>query len=99
VREFEVTPEQAGVARGELAQLKGGTPADNAAAIMAMLGGKASAFRDIVLLNAGAALVVAGKAAELAAGVRLAGAAIDSGGATATLSKLIAITREPAPAG
>ena len=99
VREFEVTPEQAGLPRTELAQLKGGTPAENAAAIMALLGGKASAFRDIVLINAGAALVVAEKAPDLAAGTKLAAQAVDSGAATATLAKLISISREPAPAG
>jgi len=98
VREFEVKPEDAGLARADAAALRGGTPAENAGAIMALLGGKAGAFRDIVLLNAGAALIVAEKAKDLAAGARMAAQAIDTGAATATLSKLIAITSEPAPA-
>jgi anthranilate phosphoribosyltransferase len=98
VSEFEVKPEDAGLPRAELAGLKGGTPAENAAAIMALLGGKAGAFRDIVLLNAAAALIVAGKAKTLADGAKLAAQAVDSGAATATLATLIAISREPAPA-
>ena len=98
VREFEIAPEEAGLKRATLAELKGGTPAENAAAIMALLGGKAGAFRDVVLLNAAAALIVAEKTATLAEGVGLAAAAIDSGRATATLSRLIAISREPPPA-
>jgi anthranilate phosphoribosyltransferase len=92
VRRFEVTPDDAGLPRAALADLKGGTPAENAAAIMALLGGKAGAFRDIVLLNAAAALIVADKAATLREGAKLASAAIDDGKAMATLSQLIAIT-------
>jgi anthranilate phosphoribosyltransferase len=92
VRRFEVTPEDAGLRRASLAELKGGTPAENAAAIMALLGGKAGAFRDIVLLNAAAALIVAGKVETLRDGAELAAAALDEGRAMATLSKLIAIT-------
>jgi anthranilate phosphoribosyltransferase len=92
VRRFNVTPEEAGLPRATLAELKGGTPAENAAAIMAMLGGKKNAYRDVVCLNAAASLMVAGKAANLRDGATMAAAAIDSGRATATLSKLIAIT-------
>jgi anthranilate phosphoribosyltransferase len=92
VRRFEVAPEDAGLRRANLADIKGGTPAENAAAIMALLGGKAGAFRDIVLLNAAAALIVAGKVETLRDGAGLAAAALDEGRAMATLSKLIAIT-------
>ena len=92
VRRFTITPEEAGLPRATLADLKGGTPAENAAAIMALLGGRPGAFRDIVLLNAAAALMIVDRATELRAGVALASAAIDSGKAMATLSKLIAIT-------
>jgi len=92
VRRFSITPEEAGLPRAALADLKGGTPAENAAAIMALLGGKPGAFRDIVLLNAAAALMIADKAVDLPAGVALARTAIDSGKAMAALSKLIAIT-------
>lgn len=92
VRRFEITPEQAGLPRSTLADLKGGSPAENAAAIMALFGGKPGAFRDIVLLNAAAALIIAGKVGDLRQGVAAAAQAIDSGQAMATLSKLIAIT-------
>jgi len=92
VRRFEVTPGEAGLPRASLADLKGGTPAENAAAIMALLGGKAGPFRDIVLLNAAGALIVAGKVETLRDGAKQAGAAIDDGKAMATLSQLIAVT-------
>jgi anthranilate phosphoribosyltransferase len=92
VRRFTIAPEDAGLPRAELAALKGGTPAENGAAIMALLGGKPGAFRDIVLLNAAAALIVAGKVATLTEGAQRAVQAIDSGAAMATLSQLIAIT-------
>ncbi len=92
VRRFTITPEEAGLPRAQLADLKGGVPAENAAAIMALLGGKPGAFRDIVLLNAAAALIIAGETTDLRAGVARAGAALDSGKAMVTLSKLISIT-------
>jgi anthranilate phosphoribosyltransferase len=92
VRRFVITPEDAGLARASLADLKGGTPAENGAAIMALLGGKPGAFRDIVLINAAAALIVAGAVTRLPDGVQRAAQAIDTGAAMATLSRLIAIT-------
>ncbi|MBL8700550.1 MAG: anthranilate phosphoribosyltransferase [Alphaproteobacteria bacterium] len=95
IRRFEITPEDAGLPRTVLAELKGGTPAENAAAIMALFGGKPGAFRDIVLMNAAAALIIAGKAGDLRAGAALAARALDDGQAMATLSKLIAITNTP----
>ncbi|HJQ58963.1 MAG TPA: anthranilate phosphoribosyltransferase [Vineibacter sp.] len=91
VREFEIAPEEAGVPRAALAQLKGGDPAHNAAAIRAVLAGEASAFRDIVLLNAAAALTVAGKVTTLKDGAAMAAHAIASGQASAALDKLVAI--------
>ena len=97
VTRFTVSPEDAGLPRAQLADLKGGTPAENGAAIMALLGGKSGAFRDIVLLNAAAALIVADKAGSLRDGAQMAVQAIDSGAAMATLSQLIAITNSPAP--
>ena len=96
VRRFTIAPEDAGLPRATLAGLKGGTPAENAAAIMALLGGKPGPFRDIVLFNAAAALIVAGRVQTLPDGVQLAVRAIDDGSAMATLSKLIAITNAPA---
>ena len=92
VRTFDVTPEEVGLKRVSLNELKGGTPAENAAAIRALLDGARNAFRDIVLLNAGAALLIAGKAADHQDGVAQAAAAIDRGRAKAALDKLIAIT-------
>jgi anthranilate phosphoribosyltransferase len=92
VRSFEIAPEQAGLKRADLAQIKGGDAATNAAAIRAMLAGEPGAYRDIVLLNSAAALIVAGKAKTLKDGVKLAAAAIDGGKARAVLDKLVKIT-------
>ncbi|QQS14901.1 MAG: anthranilate phosphoribosyltransferase [Rhodospirillales bacterium] len=95
VREFEIAPEDAGIPRATLASLKGGDPAHNADAIRAVLAGAAGAFRDIVLLNAAAALMVAGKAADLKAGAALAAESIASGRARVCLERLIAICGAP----
>ncbi len=93
VTTFEITPEDAGLKRVDPQELKGGDPATNAKAITEMLNGAPGAYRDIVLLNAGAALVVAGKAADIKAGIATAAEVIDSGAALTTLERLIAITR------
>ncbi len=87
-REFTVVPEDAGLARAPLEALKGGTPEENAAALTALLAGSPGAYRDVVLLNAAAALLVAGRAADLVAGARLAAKAIDDGAAAAVLDRL-----------
>lgn len=87
-----ISPEDVGLKRSSLAALKGGTAAENAVALKNVLAGAAGAYRDIVLMNAGAALVVADKAADFADGVAKAAAAIDSGAATAVLEKLIAVS-------
>lgn len=92
IREFEVSPTDVGIAVADPADLKGGDPEANAVAIRTLLAGETGAYRDIVLMNAGASLVVAGKAADLAAGVEMAATAIDSGAALACLDKLVAIT-------
>jgi anthranilate phosphoribosyltransferase len=92
VTTFEVTPEEAGLPRATATALKGGDPATNALAVNALLDGHPGAYRDIVLYNSAAALLVAGKAATLRAGVQLAAEAIDTGKARATLAKLVAIT-------
>jgi anthranilate phosphoribosyltransferase len=92
VREFTVTPEDAGLPRASAADLKGGDPAHNAAALRALLQGETGAYRDIVLLNSAAALVVAGKAEDLRGGVALAAGALDSGAATATLEQLVTLS-------
>jgi anthranilate phosphoribosyltransferase len=89
VREFTVTPEDAGLPRATAADLKGGDPAHNAAALGALLDGEKGPYRDIVLINAAAALIVAGKARDLKEGVALAAEALDSGAAKTTLEKLV----------
>jgi anthranilate phosphoribosyltransferase len=90
VSTFEVTPEDAGLARATLAELKGGDASVNATALRAVLAGEKNAYRDIVLMNAGAALLVGGKAETLTGGVTLAAASIDSGAAAAALERLVA---------
>jgi len=92
VRSFEVTPEDAGVPRATLADIKGGEPAHNAALMRGLLAGEKGPLRDIVLLNAGAALIIAGRAHDLREGAALAAAAIDSGKAAAVLERLVAET-------
>lgn len=94
VSSFEVTPEDAGLDRSDLAALKGGEPAENAAALKALLSGEASAYRDIVVLNAGAALVVADQAPDLRAGAARAAKAIDDGDVQVVLDRLVKITNE-----
>jgi anthranilate phosphoribosyltransferase len=91
-----VVPEDAGIARVPLANLKGGNAAENARAIRDLLAGAESPFRDVVLLNAGAALVVAGKAETLRAGAALAADSIDQGRAKDMLARVAAFSsRQP----
>ncbi|MCC7268452.1 MAG: anthranilate phosphoribosyltransferase [Caulobacteraceae bacterium] len=92
VREFTVTPEDAGLPRAELSQIVGGSPEENAAALRAVLDGRPGAYRDIVLLNAAAAFIVAERAADLKAGAALAAEVIDDGRAKAALDKLVEVT-------
>jgi anthranilate phosphoribosyltransferase len=94
VRLFEVVPEDAGLARSRLEDLRGGDPAHNAEAIRAVLAGVRGPFRDAVLLAAAAALVVAGKARDLREGALCAAEAIDSGRAERVLERLVRITRQ-----
>lgn len=95
VRTFTIEPEDAGLKRASLADLKGGTPEENARAIRDLLGGAPGPYRDIVLLNAAAALIVAEKCATLKDGVALAAEAIGSGRARRVLDSLVALTNEP----
>ncbi|MBX3577990.1 MAG: anthranilate phosphoribosyltransferase [Rhizobiaceae bacterium] len=92
VRTFSVAPEQLGLARHGKESLKGGDAAFNAAALRDVLAGKAGAYRDTVLMNAGAGLVVAGAAPTIAEGAKLAAAAIDKGKAAAVLERLVSIS-------
>ncbi len=90
IHAFDVTPEEAGLARAEPSALKGGEPARNAEALIKVVDGGETAYRDIALINAAAALIVAGKATSLKDGVAQADAAIRSGAARRTLDRLIA---------
>lgn len=87
-----ITPEEFGFARCTREDLKGGTPAENAAITRAILSGEQGHKRNAVLLNAGASLYIAGKADTMKGGVALAGELIDSGAATRTLEKLIVVS-------
>jgi anthranilate phosphoribosyltransferase len=95
VRSFEILPEDAGLPRVEPADLKGGDAVRNAEALRAMLDGVKGPYRDIVLLNAGAAILVAGKADSLEDGIAAAEASIDSGKARAALTKLADVSNRP----
>jgi len=88
IREFEVAPEDAGLPRHPAESLRGGEPAENAEALTAMLAGAPGGYRDCVLLNAAAALLVAGRAATLSEGATLAAASVASGAATRALERL-----------
>jgi anthranilate phosphoribosyltransferase len=92
VRVFDVTPEDAGLPRGRLEDLRGGDAEHNAEAVRAVLAGVRGPYRDAVLLAAAGALVVAGKSADLRAGVARAAEAIDSGRAARALEQLARIS-------
>jgi anthranilate phosphoribosyltransferase len=85
----ELTPEEAGLARAPLPAIRGGDAAHNAAALTRLFGGEPGPYRDIVLLNAAAALMVAGAAADIKSGVALAAQSLDSGAAKAKLDALV----------
>jgi len=93
---FEVTPEDAGLPRADISALKGGDAQYNAAALRQLLQGEPGPYRDIVVLNAAAALIVAGIAASLHDGVSKAQEAIDDGRAARALDRLVAVTNEAA---
>lgn len=92
IRSFTLTPEAVGLKRHTKDELRGGDAAYNAKALRDMLGGAAGAYRDTVLMNAGAGLVVAGKATTLADGMATAAQAIDSGRALKVLDRLVEIS-------
>lgn len=93
VRTYEVTPEEFGMKRARLEDISGGDAAANAVIIRELLAGRKSPKRDVVLLNAAAALVAAGKAEYLAEALPLAAQSIDSGAAAAKLEALVKFTR------
>ena len=92
IETFEVTPEDAGLPRASIDDLAGGDPKTNAEAIRSVLAGEASALRDIVILNAAAALIVGGKAETLAQAAKVTADAVDSGAAAKCLDTLIAVS-------
>jgi anthranilate phosphoribosyltransferase len=93
MRCYTVQPEDFGLPRATLADLQGGSAADNAEIIRRILAGERGPKRDIVLLNAGAAITAGGKASEIREGIALAQQSIDSGAATARLERLIAFSQ------
>jgi anthranilate phosphoribosyltransferase len=93
VRMYEITPEQVGIARGTVADTAGGDPAANALLVRAVLAGEHGPRRDVVLMNAAAALLAAGVVPDLAEGVVRARESIDSGKALQVLDRLVATTR------
>jgi len=94
VRTFEITPEDAGLPRVKPEALKGGDSTENAKALLDVLKGKKGPFRDVSIINAAAALVVAGKAKNLKDGTALAAKSIGSGEAEGSLDRLIAVSND-----
>jgi anthranilate phosphoribosyltransferase len=94
ISSFEVHPSAAGLREARLTDLQGGSPGDSAAALRALLRGKDGAFRDIVLFNAAAAFIIAGRADTLREGVSLAAASIGEGRAEKALDALIAASKD-----
>ncbi|HLJ87405.1 MAG TPA: anthranilate phosphoribosyltransferase [Candidatus Angelobacter sp.] len=94
VRVYEVTPEQFGLARAPLSAISGGDVQKNAEIIQGILRGEKSPRRDVVLMNAAAALVAAGRADSLAEAVPLAAGSIDSGAARSRLEALVQFTTQ-----
>lgn len=94
VRTFEVSPADAGIPIATPEALRGGDPETNAAALRAVLQGEKNAFRDIVMLNAAAGLIVADRAGDLQTGAAMAAEVLDNGRALARLEQLVAISNE-----
>jgi anthranilate phosphoribosyltransferase len=94
VTTFEVTPEQAGLKRAATADLKGADAAHNAEALRGVLDGKQGPFRDVAILNAAAALIVARKAKDIKEGAALAAKSVDSGEAKKRLDRLVAVSNK-----
>lgn len=94
-KSYVITPEDFGLTRCEKADLVGGTPAENAAITRAILNGERGAKRDAVLMNAGAALYIGGKAQSMRDGIARAAELIDSGAVKETLARFIALSNTP----
>jgi len=94
ITSFDISPEQVGLRKVRPAELRGGDAATNARAIQHVLEGKESPFRDVALLNAAAALIVAGTAKDLKSGLALATQSVDSGEAEGRLDRLIVVSND-----
>jgi anthranilate phosphoribosyltransferase len=94
IRSFEISPEEFGLPKVKPEALRGGDAATNAQAVENVLEGKKSPFRDVALLNAAAALVVAGKAKDVKSGLQLATQSLDSGEAEGRLDRLIVVSND-----
>jgi anthranilate phosphoribosyltransferase len=98
VETFEVVAQDVGLPAARLEDLRGGEPQHNARLMRDLLAGKGGALRDVVLLNSGAALLVAGRAASLEEGIELAAQSLDSGASRRVLEELVACTNAAAEA-
>ena len=98
VHTFYVNPAEFGLPRARAGDLSGGDAAENAQIVRGVLEGKAGPARDVVVYNAGASLLVAGRVTSVQEGLRMADAAIDSGAARATLDRMARLSQEGAPA-
>jgi anthranilate phosphoribosyltransferase len=96
VRTFTVDPVEYGLPPATLEQITGGDPEFNAGVVKSVLAGEPGAERDITVLNAGAALVIAGRVNDLGAGISLAGEAIDDGRAAALLDRFVEVSQRVA---
>ena len=94
IRNFQLEPEEFGLARADINEFRGGEPAENAKALRFLLDGEKSAYRDVVLLNAAAALTIAGESDDIKDNIRRAADALDSGEAKRRLELLVAISNE-----
>ena len=94
IKHFTLTPDAVGLKEASLKDLKGGDAAYNASELKKLLGGQKGSYRDIVVFNASAALIVAGKASDLRKGMALAESSIDKGFAKRTLENVIRLTHE-----
>ena len=94
VRTFDISPADCGLPVQDEAGIAGGDAGYNAGKLLDLLGGKKSAYRDMVLMNAAASLIVADRAENLAEGAELAAAAIDNGAAHGVLDRLVAVSNQ-----
>jgi len=99
IDDFELDPKDLGLGRARADELKGGTPAENAALLRQVLNGDTGPRRDVVLLNAAAAILAAGRAEDWPQAMDVARESLDSGRAAQVLSRLIETSRTPSPSG